>query len=165
METVVVGVDGSDQSRAALAWAAEYAKNRDAKLRVVTVYGSSEERNPHSLPRGGFGGVSQMAQQARMAEEWRDGQDRIDYSRAERRIKRMLKELDDDIRPDTIEEIAVEGTRPSRVLIDLAQGADMLVVGSRGRGGFKGLVLGSVSQQLANHAPCPLLIIREPNGT
>ena len=48
----------------------------------------------------------------------------------------------------------------AQVLVDEADGADLLVVGSRGHGGFAGLLLGSVSQQCAHHAPCPVVIIR-----
>lgn len=160
MDTVVTGVDGSPESRAALHQAARFATAMDARLRVVCIYGPSEERNPHSMPSDAYTSVNQIAQQARRADEWRQTQERFDYQAAEQRIRRMVDELDDDIRPGVIEEIAVEGTRPARVLIDLAREADLLVVGSRGLGGFKGLVLGSVSQQLANHAPCSLLIAR-----
>ncbi len=48
---------------------------------------------------------------------------------------------------------------PASCLIDAARDADLLVVGTRGRGGFTGLLLGSVSQQLAHHSPCPLVIV------
>ena len=57
----------------------------------------------------------------------------------------------------------VEGA-PSAVLVDESRDADLLVVGSRGLGGFSGLLLGSVSQQCAHHAACPVVIVRAPAG-
>lgn len=60
----------------------------------------------------------------------------------------------------TVEPVAIAGP-PASVLVDAARDADMLVIGSRGHGGFTALLLGSVSQQLAHHAPCPLVIHRE----
>jgi nucleotide-binding universal stress UspA family protein len=59
----------------------------------------------------------------------------------------------------TIEREVVEGS-PADVLLRAAADADLLVVGSHGRGGFAGLLLGSVSQQCAHHAPCPVVIVR-----
>lgn len=157
---VVVGVDGSQPAQDALAWAAGYASERDAPLHVVTVYGPTEERNPHSMAQGaGIAGAEELKAQAQLAAQWREQQDKWTYDRAIGRINRMLDALEDG-RPADVTPVAVEGTRPSRVLIEAAKGADLLVVGARGRGGFAGLVLGSVSQQLASHAPCPLTIVR-----
>jgi nucleotide-binding universal stress UspA family protein len=59
----------------------------------------------------------------------------------------------------TIEQRVVEGPAAT-ALIEAAKGAELLVVGSRGHGGFTGLLLGSVSDQVANHAPCPVVIVR-----
>src|SRR5690606_20853392 len=64
-----------------------------------------------------------------------------------------------DTRGVVVNQIVQEGPA-ARCLLDSAKGADLLVVGSRGRGGFTGLLLGSVSQQCAHHAPCPLVIVR-----
>jgi len=59
----------------------------------------------------------------------------------------------------TINPVVVQGW-PAEVLLEASEGADLLVVGSRGRGGFTSALLGSVSQNIAHHATCPVLIIR-----
>jgi nucleotide-binding universal stress UspA family protein len=58
-----------------------------------------------------------------------------------------------------VDHVVTEGS-PARTLLDEARGADLLVVGSRGRGGFAGLLLGSVSQHCVHHAPCPVVVVR-----
>jgi nucleotide-binding universal stress UspA family protein len=67
----------------------------------------------------------------------------------------------DSIEGLEIERMAVAGS-PAQMVIESAQGADLLVLGSRGRGGFLGLLLGSVSQQCAQHPPCPVVILPPP---
>jgi nucleotide-binding universal stress UspA family protein len=62
-------------------------------------------------------------------------------------------------RPRSVQLVPVH-TGPARALLEAAIGADLLVVGSRGRGGMKGLLLGSVSQQCIHHAPCPVVVVR-----
>jgi nucleotide-binding universal stress UspA family protein len=64
--------------------------------------------------------------------------------------------------PDVVVEPAVVGGHPVRVLTDLSRTAQLLVVGTRGQGGFTGLLLGAVSLQLLHHADCPVLIVRAP---
>jgi nucleotide-binding universal stress UspA family protein len=63
-----------------------------------------------------------------------------------------------------VQGVTVESRHPAQALVERSRGADLLVVGSRGRGGFKRLLLGSVSQQCAHHAECPVVIIRSAAG-
>jgi nucleotide-binding universal stress UspA family protein len=77
-------------------------------------------------------------------------------------LEETLRESIPDTDTVEVERRVVEG-RPAAVLVDESQGADLLVVGSRGHGGFTGLLLGSVSQQCAHHAACPVVIVhRKP---
>ena len=80
-------------------------------------------------------------------------------------VRKMQDEVIEDVGQDIdtagvrIEQKLLKG-RSADTLIAAAEGADMLVVGNRGRGGFRGLLLGSVSQQIAPHATCPVVIVR-----
>jgi nucleotide-binding universal stress UspA family protein len=80
---------------------------------------------------------------------------------AEKLAQAVVAEVVGDAADVNVQPVAVEGPA-ANVLIDAAEGADVLVVGSRGHGGFVSLLLGSVSQQVAAHAPCPVLIHRRP---
>jgi nucleotide-binding universal stress UspA family protein len=77
-------------------------------------------------------------------------------------IDKALRRADGKSEGVEIEVVPAPGS-PARTLIESAQGADLLVVGSRGRGGFLGLLLGSVSQQCAQHPPCPVVILPPEN--
>jgi nucleotide-binding universal stress UspA family protein len=66
--------------------------------------------------------------------------------------------------PDVKVAQLVTKDRPVRSLLDAAQTAQLLVVGSRGRGGFTGMLLGSTSQALLHHCPCPVAVVRDQNG-
>lgn len=157
MGRVIVGVDGSAPAQAALAWAADHAAARDLELVVVMVYRPSSGDNPHSVADGGETGSHHMQQQAQLADDWRTEHDRHVHQEAEAQVRQMVKAL--PTRPDRVVTQTAAARRPASALIEAARDADLLVVGSRGRGGFAGLVLGSVPQQLAHHTPCPLAII------
>ena len=143
MPKIVVGVDGSDASRNALIWAFEEARLRGAELVAVHAW-EPPPTIPEPGPAPGFDLVAVLPQ----VEE-----------AGQRLVETVTKEAAGDYADVTYEGVALNGP-PVEVLVDAARDADILVVGSRGRGGFAALVLGSVSQALAHHAPCPLLIYR-----
>lgn len=131
---VVVGVDGSPSSRAALCWAAEQAALTSAELEAVIGW---------SYPTSyGFPVIADV--------DW--------ASSAQKIVETEVTEVLGD-KPATIR--VLEG-HPARVLLDAADGADLLVVGSRGHGGFAGLLLGSVSEYVVTHATCPVVVVRAP---
>ena len=81
----------------------------------------------------------------------------------QRRAEQMLREAVERVRSDhpavNVETAVIEGPA-AQVLVDMSAEADLLVVGSRGRGGFSELLLGSVSQQCVHHARCPVTVVR-----
>jgi nucleotide-binding universal stress UspA family protein len=138
---IVVGVDGSDASKAALRWAVEEAGLRHARVQAVHAWWIV----PMLEPGGPL---------APDASDWG----------AEDATERVRTFVTDTVGEQTEVEItplAIQGEQASAALVDAAKEADLLVVGSRGGGGFSGLLLGSVSQQCAHHAPCPIVIVRE----
>jgi nucleotide-binding universal stress UspA family protein len=140
---VVVGVDGSNDANLALAWAAEEATLRHADVYVVHAWTLPVP----DVPGGGApAGWVDEVQAERHASELLDAT-----------VEGVLGGLDNQ--PAVVERVLVEGGAAA-ALVNVAAGADLLVVGARGRGGFGGLLLGSVGQQLALHAPCPLVIVR-----
>ncbi|HEU5405228.1 MAG TPA: universal stress protein [Gaiellaceae bacterium] len=142
MAVIVVGVDQSEGARAALRFALEEAKLRRATLRVV-----------HAWQYGYIGATGVEGAYPALGgdiKELRAG--------AETALAETLRESIPEADTVEIERRVVEG-RPAAVLVDESRGADLLVVGSRGHGGFTGLLLGSVSQQCAHHAACPVVIV------
>lgn len=137
MQQIVVGIDGSPNSAGALAWAIQEAQYRGASVKAV-----------HAWQMVFTGDIYGGAQ--------------VDPGFLEKAGRAVLDQAVDqaDTRSvaGSIERILVHGGAAT-ALIDAAKDADLLVVGSRGRGGFAGLLLGSVSQQVAHHAPCPLVIV------
>ena len=135
---IVVGVDGSALSTNALEFAIEEAQLRHGHLHVTYAYPSMER------PVTGSTGKDYYEQVEAAAREFMEG---------------IMKSA-----PSTegleVEWLAVPGN-PAEVLIEASDGAALLVVGSRGLGGFKGLMMGSVSTQCVHHSHCPVLVVRE----
>lgn len=142
MSVIVVGIDGSPGSVAALQWAVDEARLRDATLRVVHAWES---------PYGHGGEIARAA-----AETTRGPLQQA----AENTMDATLREIA-GLDGVAVERSVVESS-PVRALMAAADDADadLLVVGSRGHSGFAGLLLGSVSQKLALHAPGPVVIVR-----
>jgi nucleotide-binding universal stress UspA family protein len=149
---IVVGVDGSPESKEALRWALEEAHLRETPVRAVWAWELPLEFEPL------------MAAVPLTPGYLPDGADTAEQLRevTERQLEAVVAEVAREV-PEAagvqVERQAVEG-HPADVLVEAARGAELLVVGSRGRGGFTGLLLGSVSQACAHHASCPVVIVR-----
>lgn len=133
----VVGIDGSEQSREALRWTLRHARASGASVEMVTAW-----RFPASYGMAVIGGDLGLEAEARTM------------------LADVLSQVEDEASGVHVQELVGEGP-PVEVLLHAAKGADLLVVGSRGRGGFASAVLGSVSLACVLHAPCPVLVFRE----
>lgn len=135
--TWMVGVDGSTGSRVALTWAVNQASGRDVRLHVVSAW---------SVPlAGGSVGVPGVI---------------VDWEEVQHAVAARLDEVIASVGPTDvqIEPVVVQGGA-SWSLLETSKRAELLVVGSRGLGGFKRLVLGSVSRQCATHATVPTVVV------
>ncbi|HEX6257724.1 MAG TPA: universal stress protein [Euzebyales bacterium] len=142
--SIVVGVDGSDKSIRALRWAVEEARLRDVPLTAVYVYRSLREGSP-------FDAYADV-EESQLEELERQG-----GGTALGKLDRLLSDAGD--LSDIKIEREVDPGSPAKVLIsDAADESTLLVVGSRGHGGFSGLLLGSVSQQCLHHAKGPVVV-------
>jgi len=136
---IVVGIDGSAESDAALAFAYQEARLRSRPLRVVCVWSAS--------------GVAYVGETFAPTADF--------FVEAEHHAEEVLRAALERLAPDPavdIEAVSVEG-QPAHELVEQARDAELLVVGSRGRGATASLLLGSVSQSLAHHTRCPLVIV------
>lgn len=134
---IVVGIDGSPHSRHMLAFAIEEARRRDASIDAVYAYAPPVYWSAPEF------GVLIPRPEAEVVED------------ATELLARELAEVPADVR---VEQVVVEGPA-ARALLETARGADLIVVGSRGRGGFMGLLLGSTSHQVVTHATCPVVVV------
>ena len=134
---IVVGVDGSAAGSAALRWAARLAPALRASIQVVSAwdYPFTDDSTP-------FLG--------------------LDWEQISRdTVARSTLEVFADAPPEGLVTTVRRG-HAARVLLEAAHGATLLVVGNRGLGGFPGLLLGSVSRNVTEHATCPVLVVPEP---
>lgn len=139
--SILVGIDGSEGSKEALRWALAEARLRRTSIDAVYAW---------SIPVGVTWAPAFDEQTLGVMRE-----------AAETTLSDALNEVVGDASNVEIHEHAIEGP-PGAVLVEKAEGAELLVVGSRGLGGFKELLLGSVGHQCAQHAPCPVVIIHQP---
>jgi nucleotide-binding universal stress UspA family protein len=135
---IVVGFDGSAQSRAALRFAVAQAQRMRAAVRVVTAY-------DYNWGAGRFGGSEVLEQTVR--------------ERHEKAIADAVEEVRPVAGDVTVTGAAILG-EPAPVLVNAGRSAALTVVGNRGHGGFGSLLLGSVSQKVATHAGHPVVVVR-----
>jgi nucleotide-binding universal stress UspA family protein len=142
IKRIVVGVDGSDSSRAALQWAYDEAAHHSANLNVVAAW--APPSMPMTPPYGSL-----------PPKEYED----LPRVSALRMLERCTADLEEHTPAVDVSTSIEEGT-PAHVLIERSKQADLLVVGASGHGGFAGMLLGSVSQHLVAHASCPVVVVR-----
>jgi nucleotide-binding universal stress UspA family protein len=140
MPGIIVGVDGSGHSQRALEWAMKEAGIRQAPLSVLTV---------HPAIRGYFGGVLTYPGDPEFTEQAQ--------AAVQAETDKVLAALDGP-HPESVAVKAVHGF-PVEELVNASKDADMVVLGSRGVGGFSRLMLGSTAGQVVEHAHCPVLIV------
>jgi nucleotide-binding universal stress UspA family protein len=141
MPGIVVGIDGSHHSTRALEWALKEAALQHAPLTVLTVHpvvASAWTGNPVRLGA--------------------DSEDQEKMLQAAEELTAKVTDQVGDSRPDSVTVRAVSGF-PAKELIEASRDADLVVVGSRGAGGFAKLLVGSVGSQVVEHARCPVVVV------
>ena len=144
MSTIVVGLDGSEGCVDALRFAIEEARAHGFGIRAVSAW---------HVPVMAYGAADGTAAFVQVPVE------ASDYEKlTAEALNRVLEQVDATAAGVEVTRVVREG-HAAEVLLDEAKTADMLVVGSRGRGGFTGLLLGSVGHHVAHHARCPVVIV------
>jgi len=142
-DRIVVGVDGSEPSKQALRWAYFMAQATTSTVEAVAAW--------QPITAYGAMGAGWVA----MPNDWNPAQD------AENALIATVEEVFGEHRPPALQ-ITVREGNAAKVLLEASAGAQMLVVGSRGHGGFSALLLGSVSAACTEHATCPVLVLHGP---
>ncbi|GAA5119577.1 universal stress protein [Haloechinothrix salitolerans] len=145
---IVAGIDGSTSALNAAKWAAREAALRETSLLLVHACDAPavNPRSPVSLPRNYADALREYG------DDWlRDAHTAVTAAVS-------------DVAPDLEVHTAVEDGHPAEVLINAAASAQLVVLGSRGLGGFSSLLIGSVAVAVAGHAPCPVVVVRGEEG-
>jgi nucleotide-binding universal stress UspA family protein len=140
---VVVGVDGSPASKVALAWAVRQAEETHASVEAVIAW-----HYPVTVAGAPFAPIGPLEGGSGYGDS------------AAKVLSDAVRETVDQHGPVTVTSTVREGNA-ARVLLDASEGADLLVVGNRGHGGFAEALLGSVSEACVHHARCPVVIVRD----
>ena len=138
---IVVGVDGSPASRTALEWAGDEAVRHGSDLLVLTAWlpvPPPLAGTPSTLPTHGVTNPRETAKE---------------------QLMETIRDVLGEDPPVLVQPQVKEGSA-AKLLIDFSEGADLLVVGSSGHGGFAGMLLGSVSQHVTAHAKCTVVVVR-----
>jgi nucleotide-binding universal stress UspA family protein len=136
---VVVGVDGSPSSRRAFDWALRQAEATEMEIVAVLAWRAPTGYGTGALVASGV----QWSEEARIS------------------LESIVAPAAAEWPQVTVEQRVLEG-HPAEVLLKQAESADLLVVGSRGHGGFVGALLGSVSSNCVQHATCPVVVVHDP---
>ncbi len=146
---IVVGVDDSEQAAAALRWALAEGALRQATVEVVHAWSPPVSALP-------FGATLVIPVDEAAI-------DSAARASVEELVATAVADLDGLDGPAPEVQVTILPGGPSVTLVEVAEGADLLVVGSHGRSGLSRLMLGSVAMAVVNHAPCPVVVIRTPS--
>jgi nucleotide-binding universal stress UspA family protein len=161
---IVVGVDASPNARRALVWAAAEARLRQAVLQVVHAYHSRNLAAPiyfgsqHTYDAS-VGAAGLPEPELTTSVRSREAFEAAVRGQADELIEALLGELGETLSGVEVRQTVVEDRHPAEALVQLSVDADLLVVGSRGHGGFSELLLGSVSHAAVLHAVCPVVVV------
>jgi nucleotide-binding universal stress UspA family protein len=145
-ENILVGIDGSEFSPAALRLAGRLATALDAPLKVLTCLGYSDFYLPERMPPGGD--LDTPAELEAIAR---------------RLMEQAIERAFGQERPEHLVAVVKVGS-PAKVLVEESRDAQLLVVGRRGRGGLLGQLMGSVSAACTAHAHCPVVVVSQEAG-
>ena len=139
MERIVVGVDGSEPAAGALGWVVRLARLTGARVEALTVVADMPLAGPFA--------------------EWNLGEDAIELG-----LEAQRHTLDQVDHEGVELDASIQDGQPAAVLLGSAKGADLLVIGTHGHGAIESTLLGSISRQVATHAPCPTVLVPEDPG-